>query len=158
MSVNKVILVGRVGKDPEVRYTGGGQAVANFSVATDESYKNKDNEKVKKTEWHRVVIWGKLAEIVEKYITKGSLVYLEGKISTSEWEDKEGNTRVNKDIVCDTMRMLGGNDKEDNRTEERPAKTKGKTTTKTSKRREPEPEQEENDDEPYQATDEDVPF
>lgn len=153
MSVNRVILVGRLGKDPEIRQTNGDQTVANFSIATDESYKNRDGEKVKKTEWHRIVIWGKLAEIVEQYLTKGSLVYLEGKIQTRKWEDRDGVERYSTDIVCDTMRMLGGGEKNDE-SEERPAakpKGSGKTAAKKTK---PQTETEEN----YEATDEDIPF
>src|SRR5437879_10990297 len=90
MSVNKVILVGRLGRDPETRYTGGGQAVANFSVATDESYKDKNGERQKRTEWHRITAWGKLAEICQQYLKKGTMVYIEGRIQSREWQDKEG--------------------------------------------------------------------
>ncbi len=82
MSVNKVILVGRLGRDPETRYTGGGQAVANFSVATDESYKDKNGERQKRTEWHRITAWGKLAEICQQYLKKGTMVYIEGRIQS----------------------------------------------------------------------------
>jgi single-strand DNA-binding protein len=106
MSVNKVILVGRLGRDPETRYTGGGQAVANFSVATDESYKDKNGERQKRTEWHRITAWGKLAEICQQYLKKGTMVYIEGRIQSREWQDKEGQKRTSYDIVANTMRML----------------------------------------------------
>jgi single-strand DNA-binding protein len=108
MSVNKVILVGRLGRDPETRYTGGGQAVANFSMATDESYKDKNGEKQKRTEWHKIVVWSKLAEIAQQYLKKGSLLYLEGRIQSREWQDKEGQKRTSFEIVATNFRMLGG--------------------------------------------------
>jgi single-strand DNA-binding protein len=106
MSVNKVILVGRLGRDPETRYTGGGQAVANFSMATDESYKDKNGERQKRTEWHRITAWGKLAEICQQYLKKGTMVYIEGRIQSREWQDKEGQKRTSYDIVANTMKML----------------------------------------------------
>ena len=107
MSVNKAILVGRLGRDPETRYTTGGQAVANFSVATDYSYKDRNGERQKKTEWHKIVAWRKLAEICQQYLKKGSLVYIEGRIETREWQDKEGQKRYSTEIIADEMRMLG---------------------------------------------------
>jgi single-strand DNA-binding protein len=107
MSVNKAILVGRLGRDPETRFTGGGQAVANFSLATDRSYKDRNGETQKKTEWHKIVAWGKLAEIIQKYVKKGSLIYIEGRIETREWQDKEGQKRYSTEIVANEMRMLG---------------------------------------------------
>jgi single-strand DNA-binding protein len=106
MSVNKVILVGRLGRDPETRYTGGGQAVANFSLATDESYKDRNGERQKRTEWHRITAWGKLAEICQQYLKKGTMVYIEGRIQSREWQDKEGQKRTSYDIVANTMKML----------------------------------------------------
>ena len=106
--VNKVILVGNLGKDPQVRYLDNGVAVANFSLATTESYKNKEGERVSQTEWHNVVLWRGLAEVAEKYLKKGASVYVEGKIKTRKWEDKEGNTRYNTEILADNMTMLGG--------------------------------------------------
>tara|TARA_B100001287_G_scaffold186622_1_gene157517 strand:+ start:144 stop:563 length:420 start_codon:yes stop_codon:yes gene_type:complete len=105
--VNKVILVGNLGKDPEVRYLDSGVAVANFSLATTENYKNKQGEKVSQTEWHNIVLWRGLAEVAEKWLKKGSSVYIEGKIRTKKWEDKEGNTRYNTEILGDNMTMLG---------------------------------------------------
>src|SRR6266850_294423 len=108
MSVNKVILVGRLGRDPETRYTGGGQAVANFSVATDETYKDRNGEKQKRTEWHKIVVWGKQAEIAQQYLKKGSLIFIEGRIQSREWQDKEGQKRTSFEIVANNFRMLGG--------------------------------------------------
>jgi single-strand DNA-binding protein len=108
MSVNKVILIGRLGRDPETRYTGGGQAVANFSVATDETYKDKAGERQKRTEWHKIVVWGKQAEIAQQYLKKGSLIFIEGRIQSREWQDKEGQKRTSFEIVATNFRMLGG--------------------------------------------------
>jgi len=108
MSVNKVILVGNLGRDPETRYTGGGQAVANFSVATSETYKDKNGERQKRTEWHKIVVWGKLAEIAQQYLKKGSLIFIEGRIQSREWQDKEGQKRTSFEIVANNFRMLGG--------------------------------------------------
>ena len=106
--VNKVILIGNLGKDPEVKYLDSGVAVANFSLATTESYKNKEGERVNQTEWHNIVLWRGLAEVAEKWLKKGSSVYIEGKIKTRKWEDKDGNTRYNTEILADNMTMLGG--------------------------------------------------
>jgi single-strand DNA-binding protein len=108
MSVNKVILVGRLGRDPETRFTGGGQAVANFSMATDRSFKDKNGERQKQTEWHKMVVWGKQAEIAQQYLKKGSLIYVEGRIQSREWQDKEGQKRTSFEIVVENFRMLGG--------------------------------------------------
>ncbi len=108
MSVNKVILVGRLGRDPETRFTSGGQAVANFSIATDETYKDKSGERQKRTEWHKIVVWGKQAEIAQQYLKKGSLVFIEGRIQSREWQDKEGQKRTSFEIVATNFRMLGG--------------------------------------------------
>lgn len=104
--VNKVILIGNLGKDPEIRYTTGGQAVANFTIATTDSYTNKDGERQENTEWHRIVAWGRLAEICGEYLTKGRMVYIEGQLRTRSWEDKEGNTRWITEVVARSMEML----------------------------------------------------
>lgn len=104
--VNKVILIGRVGKDPEIRHTESGNAVANFSIATSEKWKDKQGNQQEEVEWHNIVIWGKLAEIVEKYVVKGELLYMEGKNKTRSWE-KDGVTRYSTEVVCNTMNMLG---------------------------------------------------
>ena len=106
--INKVILVGRLGKEPETRYTNSGQAVCNFSMATDESYKDRAGEKKQKTEWHRIVVWGKLSEICQQYLKKGALVYIEGKLQTREWEDRRDNSKKQAtEIVAFSMKMLG---------------------------------------------------
>ena len=108
-SVNKVILLGHLGADPEVRYTQGGTAVANLRIATNESYNDKTSgERIEKTEWHRVVAWGKLAEIVGQYLTKGRQVYVEGQLQTRQWQDKEGNTRYSTEVRASDLVMLGG--------------------------------------------------
>jgi single-strand DNA-binding protein len=107
MSVNKVILVGRLGRDPETRFTPNGQAVCNFSLATDESYKDRAGERQKRTEWHRIVLWGKLAELAQQYLKKGSLIYLEGRIQSRQWDDREGQKRTSFEIVANTMKFLG---------------------------------------------------
>lgn len=107
MSVNKVILVGNVGKDPEVRHLDSGVAVANFPMATSENYTAKNGDKVSTTEWHNIVLWRGLAEVAEKYVTKGRQLYIEGKIKTRSWDDKEGNKRYTTEIVADVMQMLG---------------------------------------------------
>jgi single-strand DNA-binding protein len=104
--VNKVILIGRLGKDPEVRYTPDGTMVTNFNLATDEGYKDKSGEKVQKTEWHRIVTFGKLAEICGNYLVKGKLVFVEGRIQTRSWEDKDGIKRFTTEIVANNMQML----------------------------------------------------
>jgi single-strand DNA-binding protein len=108
MSVNKVILVGRLGRDPEMRYTSAGQAVCNFSLATDETYRDRNGERQKRTEWHKVVVWAKQAEIAQQYLKKGSLVYVEGRIQSRQWDDKEGQKRTSFEIVATSFRMLGG--------------------------------------------------
>ena len=108
-SVNKVTLLGHLGADPEVRYTQGGTAVANIRLATNESYTDRSSgERVERTEWHRVVAWGKLAEIVGQYLTKGRQVYIEGRLQTRQWQDKEGQTRYTTEIRADDLVMLGG--------------------------------------------------
>ena len=108
MSVNKVILVGRLGRDPETRYTSSGQAVCNFTLATDETYKDRAGERQKRTEWHRIVVWAKQAEIAQQYLRKGSLVYVEGRIQSRQWDDREGQKRTTVEIVANNFRMLGG--------------------------------------------------
>jgi single-strand DNA-binding protein len=104
--VNKAILIGRLGRDPETRYTGGGTPVCNFSLATDESYTDKSGERQKKTEWHNIVAWGKLAENCAKLLSKGSLCYVEGRLQTREWNDRDGNKRRTTEIVINRMRVL----------------------------------------------------
>ena len=108
MSVNKVILVGRLGKDPETRYMTNGEAVTNFSIATSETWKDKSGEKQEKTEWHNCVAYRKLAEIIAEYVRKGSQIYVEGKLQTRKWQTKEGQDRYTTEIIVDQMQMLGG--------------------------------------------------
>jgi single-strand DNA-binding protein len=107
MSVNKAILIGFVGNDPEVRYLDSGTPVANFNLATSESYTNKGGEKVTQTEWHHIVLWRGLAEITEKYVKKGSQLYIEGRIRTRTWDDRDGNKRYTTEIIADTLQMMG---------------------------------------------------
>ncbi len=104
--VNKAILIGRLGKDPEVRYTPDGTMVTNFNLATDEQWKDKGGEKVQKTEWHRIVTFGKLAEICGNYLVKGKLIFVEGRIQTRSWEDKDGVKRFTTEIIASNMQML----------------------------------------------------
>ncbi len=105
--INKVILVGRLGRDPELRYTPSGTAVANFSMATDERW-TSNGETQSRTEWHNIVVWSKLAEICNQYLTKGRLIFIEGRLQTRDWEDKDGNKRRTTEIVATDMKMLGG--------------------------------------------------
>ena len=106
--LNSARLIGNLGKNPELKYTASGQPIANFSVATSETWKDKQGAKQQKTTWHNIVIWGKLAEVANQYLTKGSTVYLEGKIDNRSYDDKDGNKRYVSEIVCDKMIMLGG--------------------------------------------------
>ena len=111
-SVNKVILVGRLGQDPEVRYTQGGTAVANLRIATDETWKDQSGERQQRTEWHTVVLWRRLAEISGQYLSKGRQVYIEGRLQTRSWQDREGNKRYSTEVQADNMVMLGGRSEE----------------------------------------------
>ena len=157
-SLNKVQLIGRLGRDPEVRFTSGGQAVANFTIATDESFKNKAGEKTKKTEWHNVVIWGNAVEnFVQKYLHKGDMVYVEGRLQTRSWEDKKnGGTRYTTEInVTDIKGLVTG----DTKTAAAPAT---RTAARTASR--PAPAQQQSAGEEYggstgpEIADEDIPF
>ncbi len=107
-SVNKVILVGNLGRDPELRYTQSGQAVANFTLATNEKWKDKEGNNQERTEWHRIIVWGKSAENCAQYLQKGRSVYVEGRLQTRDWEDREGNKRTTTEIVAQTVQFLGG--------------------------------------------------
>ena len=106
--LNKITLIGHLGKDPEVKHLDSGKTVANFSIATSDNWKHKNGEKQSSTEWHNIVCWEKLGEIAEKYLNKGSLIYLEGKLTTRTWEDKDGNTRYTTEVLANTIKMLGG--------------------------------------------------
>jgi single-strand DNA-binding protein len=105
--LNKVILIGNVGRDPELRYTASGQPVANFSLATSEAWTNRDGEREQRTEWHRIVAWGRLAEICGEHLSKGKQVYIEGRLQTRDWEDREGNKRRTTEITAQQLLMLG---------------------------------------------------
>lgn len=105
-SLNKVLLIGRLGRDPEVRYTQSGQPMATLSLATDESYTDKAGQKIEKTEWHRIVVWGKQAEFCGNYLTKGRLIYVEGKIETRKWQDQNGQDRYSTEIKADRVAFL----------------------------------------------------
>lgn len=107
MSVNKVLLIGRLGNNPEIRYTNTGTAVANFNLATSESWNDKTGQKQERTEWHRVVVWGKLAELCEKYLAKGRQCFVEGRLQTRSWDDKDGNKRYTTEVVASTVQFLG---------------------------------------------------
>jgi single-strand DNA-binding protein len=141
--VNKVILVGNLGRDPEIRYTRDGTAVANLSLATTETWNDANGQRQERTEWHRVVAWGKLAEIAKEYLGKGRQVYIEGRLQTRSWDDKEGNKRYTTEIKADQMVMLGG---------------RGGDGGGYRDSAPPEPPPSEAAREPFQATEEDVPF
>src|SRR5512135_657848 len=107
-SLNKVMLIGNLGKDPEVRYTTSGTAVASFSLATSERFKNKNGEWEEKTEWHNITLWSRLAEIAGEYLSKGKTVYIEGRLQTRKWQDRDGRDRYTTEIVGEKMQMLSG--------------------------------------------------
>lgn len=130
MGVNKVILIGNVGKDPDVRHLDSGVTVASFPLATSETYRNKENEKVTNTEWHNIVIWRGLAEVVEKYVKKGDPLYLEGKIRTRSYDDKDGNKKYITEIVVDNMQMLGS--KQSNTNDSSPEEKQPETDIETA--------------------------
>lgn len=120
-SVNKAILVGRMGKDPETRYLPNGDAVTNITLATSENWKDKNGEKQEKTEWHRVTFYRKLAEIAGQYLTKGSMIYVEGRIETKKWQDKDGQDRYTTEIVANEMQMLSSKGEGGSRSDAPPA-------------------------------------
>ena len=107
MSVNKVIILGRLGQDPELRYTPSGAAVCNFSVATSEYWNDKDGERKEKTEWHRVVTWGKTAELCNQYLAKGRQCFLEGRLQTRSWDDKDGQKKYTTEVIAQTVQFVG---------------------------------------------------
>lgn len=136
-SVNKVILIGNLGRDPEVKYTPGGNAVANFTLATNEKWTDKAGVKQERTEWHRIVVWGKTAEICGQYLKKGRQIYIEGSLTTREWNDKDGNKRTTTEVKAQRVQMLG-----------RPGEAGGKTEGNAAQFSEPDPE----------FNDDDIPF
>jgi len=120
-TVNKVILIGRLGQDPDMRYTPSGTAVANFSIATNQASKDQDGNFVDKTDWHRIVAYGRTAEVAGEYLNKGKLVYVEGRIQTRSWEDKNGQKRTTTEVICNNMQLLGSrSESEQNMTEKAP--------------------------------------
>lgn len=121
-SVNRVILIGNLGNDPDMRYLPSGDAVANFSIATTEKYKDKNGDKQEATEWHRISFFGKTAEICGQYLKKGSAVYVEGSLRTRKWQDKEGNDRYTTEIRGDRIQFLGGRERGNESQAEEPAK------------------------------------
>ncbi len=127
--VNKVILIGRLGSDPEVRYTPSGVAVANFNIATSEEWKDKDTgEKKERTEWHRIVAWRRLGEICGEYLSKGKQVYIEGRIQTRDWEDQNGVKRYTTEVIANQMQMLGGRDSTDTARTQAQGRPQGQST------------------------------
>ncbi len=142
--VNKVILIGNLGRDPEIRYTRDGTAVANLNLATSDSWKDSQGERQERTEWHRVVAWDKLAEIAKEYLAKGKQVYIEGRLQTRSWEDKDGHKRYTTEVRADQMVMLGGRGGDDDGGARDAGPPPGPAEDFTR--------------EPFKATDEDVPF
>jgi len=146
--VNKVILVGNLGRDPEVRYIKDGTAVANLRIATSENWNDANGQKQERTEWHRIVAWGKLAEIAKEYMTKGKQIYVEGRLQTRSWDDREGNKRYTTEVRADQILMLG------TRGDSGGARgVPSSPDSPDSPDSQPQP-----PDQPFQATDEDVPF
>ncbi|MBI5966448.1 MAG: single-stranded DNA-binding protein [Deltaproteobacteria bacterium] len=127
--INKVIFIGRLGADPEIRYTPSGAEVATFRIATSETWTNKNGEKEERTEWHRIVAWRGLAKICGEYLSKGKLVYIEGRLRTRSWEDRDGNKRFTTEIEATDMKMLGGVGEQDRKAKE-PEKEYSPPTTK----------------------------
>ncbi len=142
--VNKVILIGNLGRDPEIRYTRDGTAVANLNLATSDSWKDSQGQRQERTEWHRVVAWDKLAEIAKEYLAKGKQVYIEGRLQTRSWEDKDGHKRYTTEVRADQMVMLGGRGGDDGGGARDAGPPPGPDEDFTR--------------EPFKATDEDVPF
>jgi single-strand DNA-binding protein len=120
-TVNKVIIVGRLGKDPEMKYTASGTAVANLNLATNYSMKDQEGNFIDKTEWHRVVVFGRTAEVAGEYLAKGRLVYVEGRLQTRSWEDQNGQKRYTTEVVCSEMQLLGSRGEAEPKMEEQPS-------------------------------------
>jgi single-strand DNA-binding protein len=152
-SVNKVMLIGRLGKDPEVKYTPSGTPVAKFTLATDEVFKDRNGEQQRRTEWHTIVAWSRLAEICGEYLTKGKQVYIEGSIRSRQWEDQSGGKRTAYEIVAREMKMLGS--KADS---ERPSATGPMPVSPSRGSAEPEPSMDSPPPASPEITDEDLPF
>jgi single-strand DNA-binding protein len=142
--VNKVILIGNLGRDPEIRYTRSGTSVATLNIATSETWTDQNGQRQERTEWHRVVAWSKLADIAKEYLTKGRQVYIEGKLQTRSWDDRDGNKRYTTEVKADQMVMLGGRGESADRGDY--------ASSSSSPPPGPEPQ------EPFEATEDDVPF
>lgn len=153
MSVNKVILVGHLGKDPELRYTPSGDAVATFSIATSERFKARDGQMQEKTEWHNIVAWRQLAEICGKLLHKGKQVYVEGKIQTRSYDDRDGNKRYITEIVIDQMQMLGSKGDSEGRSDYQQRRPANETPSATAGRG-----TQRDDDAPPFNEDDEIPF
>ena len=145
-TINKVILIGRAGKDPEMKYAPSGTAIANFTMATNERTKDKEGNFTDHTDWHRVVAFGRTAEVAGEYLTKGKLVYVEGRIQTRSWEDKDGQKRYTTEIVCNNMQLLGSKSDNDSRIDSPPENTEA---VPDSKKEEDTTKAEEDDDLPF---------
>lgn len=149
--VNKVILIGNLGSDPEVRHLSSGSVVANFNIATSESYTNKNGERVTQTEWHRIELWDGLAKVAEQYLKKGQSVYIEGKLKTENWQDNDGNNRTTTRIRGLNMTMLGGRNNEQSRGGESqpPQQQSSAPAAATPATNTPAPAEDETDDLPF---------
>jgi len=148
--VNKVILIGNLGSDPEVRHLSNGSVVANFNIATSESYTNKNGERVTQTEWHRIELWDGLARVAEQYLKKGQMVYIEGKLRTENWQDSDGNNRTTTRIRGLNMTMLGGkSDSNESPTQSSPKQTENPVQQAQPKVDPAPPEEDETDDLPF---------
>jgi len=148
--VNKVILIGNLGSDPEVRHLSGGSVVANFNIATSESYTNKNGERVTQTEWHRIELWDGLARIAEQYLKKGQMVYIEGKLRTENWQDSDGNSRTTTRIRGLNMTMLGGRSDSNGGAQQMASKESENSPSQTQPKVDPTPpEEDETDDLPF---------
>ena len=160
--INKVILIGNLGQDPELRYTGSGTAVCNLRLATNESYKDSNGDLVEKTEWHSIVAWSRLAEICGEYLKKGSQVYFEGSLQTRQWEDREGNTRYTTEVKAREMMMLsgrgdGGYDSS-NEYDQRPQQSQQPSGGRPQQQRQQQPQQQQQQDDYTFEPDDDLPF
>ena len=151
-SLNKAILIGNLGKDPEMRFMPNGDAVVNFSIATTESYKDRDGNKQDKTEWHNITIYGKLAEIANQYLKKGRSVYIEGRIQTRKWQDKNGQDRYTTEIIATAMQMLGERAESSGQPSPTETAPSSPRPTATQQRRPPSPAK------PVDEFEDDIPF
>lgn len=148
-TINKVILIGRLGRDPEMRYTSSGTAVVNFSMATNHTIRSQEGDNTEQTEWHKVVAFGRTAEVAGEYLTKGRLVYIEGRLQTSSWEDKEGQKRYKTEVICSNMQLLGGRGDTDSGGDEKTQEVTESAETETKTDAETPAAKEEEDDLPF---------